>query len=315
VDVDLGGDDAPVASGTDIAASGSWLDFDIGAADGEGAGDDEVVIPTPDDTQEQRSLSPGDVEHTAELDLDELGIDLDLGESGEYALQDLAERAPEFPDESPTAGEKTAAGEEDEGTMMMETSVLPLGEEDPTRRGEGVEFESESDEPTLSGETALQFEDEGDETQVKVGPHLADDDEPTIMGLESRLEDEEAEHTMIRKIDKIEDETIEAPIQEEDLDLDELTQVLEAEAGKGGDFSAEADATQVAVGFSGRSESDVEATAAMEELDEVGTKLDLARAYMDMGDPEGARSILEEVADEGTEAQQEEARQLLDSLG
>ena len=27
-------------------------------------------------------------------------------------------------------------------------------------------------------------------------------------------------------------------------------------------------------------------------MSEVGTKLDLARAYMDMGDPEGARSIL-----------------------
>ena len=30
-------------------------------------------------------------------------------------------------------------------------------------------------------------------------------------------------------------------------------------------------------------------------MSEVGTKLDLARAYMDMGDPDGARNILEEV--------------------
>ncbi len=30
-------------------------------------------------------------------------------------------------------------------------------------------------------------------------------------------------------------------------------------------------------------------------MSEVGTKLDLARAYMDMGDPDGARSILDEV--------------------
>ena len=34
-------------------------------------------------------------------------------------------------------------------------------------------------------------------------------------------------------------------------------------------------------------------------MSEVGTKLDLARAYMDMGDPEGARNILEEVLSEG----------------
>ncbi len=35
-------------------------------------------------------------------------------------------------------------------------------------------------------------------------------------------------------------------------------------------------------------------------MSEVGTKLDLARAYMDMGDPEGARNILEEVVTEGS---------------
>ncbi len=45
--------------------------------------------------------------------------------------------------------------------------------------------------------------------------------------------------------------------------------------------------------------------------DEVGTKLDLAKAYIDMGDPEGARSILDEVMDEGNSSQKEEAQSLL----
>ncbi len=49
-------------------------------------------------------------------------------------------------------------------------------------------------------------------------------------------------------------------------------------------------------------------------MTEVGTKLDLARAYVDMGDPAGARSILEEVLDEGDDAQRQQAQQLLDSL-
>jgi pilus assembly protein FimV len=49
-------------------------------------------------------------------------------------------------------------------------------------------------------------------------------------------------------------------------------------------------------------------------MTEVGTKLDLARAYIDMGDPEGARSILNEVLDEGGDSQQQEARQLLEEL-
>lgn len=45
--------------------------------------------------------------------------------------------------------------------------------------------------------------------------------------------------------------------------------------------------------------------------DEVTTKLDLARAYMDMGDMEGARDILDEVESEGTASQREEAAALL----
>ena len=49
-------------------------------------------------------------------------------------------------------------------------------------------------------------------------------------------------------------------------------------------------------------------------MSEVGTKLDLARAYMDMGDPDGARSILEEVLGEGTPNQKQEAQRLLESI-
>jgi pilus assembly protein FimV len=45
--------------------------------------------------------------------------------------------------------------------------------------------------------------------------------------------------------------------------------------------------------------------------DGVGTKLDLAKAYLDMGDPEGARSMLEEVLAEGNDTQKGEARKLM----
>lgn len=47
---------------------------------------------------------------------------------------------------------------------------------------------------------------------------------------------------------------------------------------------------------------------------EVATKFDLAKAYKEMGDKEGARDILQEVLREGDEQQQKEARALLDSL-
>lgn len=48
---------------------------------------------------------------------------------------------------------------------------------------------------------------------------------------------------------------------------------------------------------------------------EVSTKLDLARAYIDMGDVEGARDILQEVLKEGTTEQQDEARKLVAEMG
>ncbi|OZB28143.1 MAG: peptigoglycan-binding protein LysM [Pseudomonas sp. 34-62-33] len=48
--------------------------------------------------------------------------------------------------------------------------------------------------------------------------------------------------------------------------------------------------------------------------DETATKLDLARAYIDMGDTEGARDILDEVVAEGNDAQQQEAREMISKL-
>lgn len=47
---------------------------------------------------------------------------------------------------------------------------------------------------------------------------------------------------------------------------------------------------------------------------EVATKLDLARAYIDMGDESGAREILEEVLQEGTDEQRGEANKLIERL-
>jgi len=69
---------------------------------------------------------------------------------------------------------------------------------------------------------------------------------------------------------------------------------------------------------------DDEATAATDQTTEipasgvedyVTTKLDLAIAYMDMGDPVGARSLLQEVEQEGDTSQQQHARELLAQLG
>jgi pilus assembly protein FimV len=48
---------------------------------------------------------------------------------------------------------------------------------------------------------------------------------------------------------------------------------------------------------------------------EVATKLDLAKAYEEMGDKDGARELLNEVMKEGDAAQKQKAKALFDTLG
>jgi pilus assembly protein FimV len=135
------------------------------------------------------------------------------------------------------------------------------------------------------------------------------------------------------------DETGEMPIgsTDLDLDLDDLTSALRFSEGDTVDQPRD-DAT-IEQRLSGRDHNlvdldfgeldameDNEPTEALSPDDlsddlhdartmtEVGTKLDLARAYVDMGDPDGARSILEEVLDEGDEGQKQQAQRLIESL-
>jgi len=51
-----------------------------------------------------------------------------------------------------------------------------------------------------------------------------------------------------------------------------------------------------------------------DEIDKINTKLDLARAYVEMGDEEGARNILDEVLNEGDDMQKQDAQELLGRL-
>ena len=57
----------------------------------------------------------------------------------------------------------------------------------------------------------------------------------------------------------------------------------------------------------------------MEDLEQdsdsdAGTRLDLARAYIEMGDTAAARVLLEEVKQQGTTAQKEQAESLIAGL-
>jgi pilus assembly protein FimV len=89
-------------------------------------------------------------------------------------------------------------------------------------------------------------------------------------------------------------------LQEDSLKLDEALQSL------GGDTSKRGGQEEKVGGISVRG---------MDNADYVETKLDLASAYLDMGDQVGARSLLEEVLQEGNVRQKERAVEFLKKLG
>ncbi|PKY10492.1 Motility protein FimV [Acidithiobacillus marinus] len=60
--------------------------------------------------------------------------------------------------------------------------------------------------------------------------------------------------------------------------------------------------------------ADASSSAGSDDWDAVGTKLDLAKAYVEMGDSESARDLLEEVSKEGSSTQREEAQKMLEDL-
>lgn len=95
-----------------------------------------------------------------------------------------------------------------------------------------------------------------------------------------------------------------------DFDLD----ALEAELG---DSSAEtldkADVSDFEMDFADDTDADTGEIAG--GGDEAATKLDLARAYVDMGETDMARGLLEEVVAAGDAAQQADAKELLGQLG
>jgi pilus assembly protein FimV len=87
------------------------------------------------------------------------------------------------------------------------------------------------------------------------------------------------------------------------------------------DVNAELDRLSQSLGEPSFTAEDAMASAADEPefdflsgTDEVATKLDLAQAYIDMGDADGARDILNEVVTEGDSGQKTEAKEMLSRL-
>jgi pilus assembly protein FimV len=249
--------------------------------------DGSVELPTIEQTgiQESPLLSS---EATAEIDLDDLGLD----------MSDLSSLTDELSADSPESAAET------ETDVDSENSLLDAAAED-------------ADVLSNAGVTqVLSAGDDPDDDALK-----GDDDAAAFVATEVLgPQDDSAATAEFPTAD------VDAAGGDDfglDLDLDDLSAALDggetveqpSVAGLGASYGLNLDVSLDAGG-----NDDSTATEQMPPLDaqtltEVGTKLDLARAYIDMGDPDGARSILSEVLDEGDSTQQEEAKGLIEALG
>ncbi|MBE0439243.1 MAG: hypothetical protein IBX57_05615 [Gammaproteobacteria bacterium] len=146
---------------------------------------------------------------------------------------------------------------------------------------------------------------------------LEGSDESTISDVndDDRLSLPELEPLDINEVEAIEsesditsntsgDDTIEF-----DLDLNNDDETFELD---GLDSITEGDLTEANAALS-EAELDFD-LGDFDQIDEAETKLDLAAAYIDMGDPDGAKSILEEVLTEGNDDQKTRAEAMLSDI-
>ena len=255
------------------------------------------------------SLSP----KAPEMDFD-LGLDA-VEETGE-ASSDLDLSLDDQPLELP---EMEQAGEESEEDLMIAEPVAEI-EFDLSDTG-AVEEAPAEDEFSLdidASELDIDILEEAEE------PVASEDDEIHDVGdidIDFGLEDETPAAE-----DEEEDVAIDLTDEADSLDLDlddafgeesTVTAVPEesaVEAPTTEEPIAERDEVAASSAMDEMSDEDDFDLSSLDDVDEVSTKLDLARAYLDMGDHEGTRGILEEVIAEGDDEQKQEASELMAKL-
>ena len=181
---------------------------------------------------------------------------------------------------------------------------------------ESLDFDVEDSAGTNTEETAAEHSEPElpDEATIEVEEIDWNPDESEV----DSAEDDEAE---VAAIDdpEVQDDDVEL---EFDLDEDEVSKTdeqeeISADAASGSE--EETDDLDDDLGFISDDEMEIESVDDIEEVqllpsDESATKLELAYAYHKMGDVEGAKEILLEVIEEGTEEQVTEAGKLLLTL-
>ncbi len=259
------------------------LEFDLGL-------DDSATVTEAADLDLDMDLSELDdglsdslddtLDDLNELDLsldgeESLTLDADVGENDDLSL-DLSDELPVLEDSDVAL---------DEGLDLTLDAELDDSND--------LSFDLvEEDLPVLSDDTQVDLD-----TDSQGSSEL--DEISLDLDMDLGIEEDVSADSSLQDLDDLSKE-LDAELLDFDsvADVDSLPEEIEAEVG-GGDLDL----------------SDLDADLDfLSGTDESETKLDLARAYIDMDDKDGAKEILQEVLEEGTDKQKQDAGSLLDTL-
>ncbi|MEE3119268.1 MAG: FimV/HubP family polar landmark protein [Pseudomonadota bacterium] len=298
----------------------------------ESADDAEVASLESNDDYSALEIEfdePADRTEQPEAAADELDLDLELDSALEEELE--AESTSPAPTNEAADAEEQVADEDmdslDESFLdELDAELDKVADEDGELGGEEIEESTLDDlELDVSDEDLAlmeEFSDSADSANSEAEPAQALDDD---LDLEDALGDDDT-------LGNLEADSPEAEVAgtEELEDLEELEGLAPADELEESEVVSESDPeTELPVASEKVGEdADMAETVDIDEnelgddddfdflagTDEAATKLDLARAYIEMGDSDGARDILEEVALEGDSDQKTEAQELLKNL-
>ena len=288
-------DDAPKAEDDLVLADASetTLEFDLDMGDGDvGAPASEPVTETPAEAvppsqpvDVERAVDEPAVEAVAESDLkldsdqtaSALDFDLDVvsDDGDDSVLGDAGAEEFELPDLDLTADAGDAPAELDAGEEAAEDIDLSATVANPVTEDE--EMATDLEQSSFDG-TLLDFDFDLDKpANANAKPADVEATALDISSIDLDLEAQDAEHAAV-----------------------ESMAGAEAAAPVAADAAVAEQASPVADDTPGDPEVD--------------TKLELARAYEEMGDKDGAKELLDEVLAEGNNQQQEQARLVMSRL-
>ncbi|MEX2525524.1 MAG: FimV/HubP family polar landmark protein [Gammaproteobacteria bacterium] len=283
------------------------LDFDIGGMEpntAEGSGEQAEETKDEDDNSFDFDMDMGDSDSGGDEE------DKSIGESGSGSGNVIDFDSVSGGDEEDSgldleSGDTGAAGGEPDLSLDDDNDQefsLSLDDDDDQGGGLSLDMEEGDDTSASGGE---QGDDQGLDLDFTLDGEEKDEqtvggDEDTGLSLDISSEEDESSSGEIPEIDM--ESTVEIPKQNGDKeDTIEMTSLEMDE-----DDEDDEDSTV----FVPRSSD----TDAQSGDDEIATRLDLAKAYVELGDKDSAKPILEDVIAEGNDDQRRQAQEMMDQL-